>query len=142
MQTSTAQNPHVPFVVNLEGGLTQKKTFIIKGFIPQAASRFEIKFSEGTTGNIALHISAHIKQGFVVRNTLKDGTWGIEERDISFNPFREGQNFDVTIYVRSDRFQMNVGSKHVFDYSYRLLDLAMVNILEITGDVKLSFVQV
>ncbi|XP_055991660.1 galectin-4-like [Sorex fumeus] len=132
----------VPYVVSLQGGLTPNRTIVIRGFVSQSASRFDINFNVGSTGDVALHISARISEDAVVRNSLQKGEWGPEERSISYNPFRPGLFFDLSITASIHGFQVFASGQHIFDYRYRMLSFTLVNVLQITGDVSLSYVQV
>ncbi|XP_049643437.1 galectin-4-like [Suncus etruscus] len=139
---SPVYNPPVPFVVNLQGGLTPNRTFVIKGFITLSADRFAINFRLGATGDIALHISPHIQEGVVVRNSFLNGKWGAEEKDTSFNPFGPGKSFDLYIRTSSTGYQVFGNGQYMFDFQHRISSLNTINLLEITGDVLLSYVQV
>lgn len=57
---------------------------------------FIINFKVGSSGDIALHINPRMGEG-VVRNSFMNGSWGSEERKISYNPFGPGQFFDVSL---------------------------------------------
>lgn len=60
--------------------------------------RFWINFVCGASRDIAFHLSPRIREGLVVRNCQLGGCWGEEELDLNFNPFLEGQYFEVSIY--------------------------------------------
>ncbi|XP_055002143.1 galectin-4 isoform X2 [Sorex araneus] len=141
MEAPPVFNPPVPFTGRLQGGLMTRRTIIIKGFIPPSAQRFAINFKVGLTGEVALHINPRLDERSVVRNSLQNGDWGSEERDISYNPFAPGQFFDLSIRAGTDRFKVFANGRHMFDFSHRLSAYHTVDILEITGDVTLSYVQ-
>ncbi|XP_055992819.1 galectin-4-like [Sorex fumeus] len=134
-------NPPVPFLQKLQGGMVTHRTIIIRGFIPLSAKRFHINFNVGTTGQIALHINPRMDEKAVVRNSFQNGVWGSEERSISYNPFGPGKYFDLSIRASTYHFKVFANGQHVFDYKHRVL-ATMVDILEIGGDVTLSYVQV
>lgn len=48
------------------------------------------------TEDIAFHINPRIRDEVLVRNSKIDGDWGHEEREVPFNPFMEGQYFEVS----------------------------------------------
>ncbi|XP_004601117.2 galectin-4 [Sorex araneus] len=141
MEAPPVFNPPVPYMRRLQGGLMTRRTIIIRGFIPCPAYSFEINFCVGTTGDIALHIKSRMKECVVVRNTFQRGCWGPEESCIPFNPFVPGQYFDLSIRASTYKFKVFANGQHIFDYSHRML-ATMVDILEICGDVVLSYVQV
>ncbi|XP_006871513.1 PREDICTED: galectin-4 [Chrysochloris asiatica] len=135
-------NPPVPFVGRLQGGLTARKTVIIRGSVPFSAKSFAINFKVGFSGDVALHINPRLNQGVVVRNSQLNGSWGSEERTLSSNPFGPGQFFDLSIRCGMDRFKIYANGQHLFDYSHRFKAFQKVDMLEITGDVTLSYVQI
>ena len=55
---------------------------------------FNLKVSRSK--DIALHINPRVKDRIVVRNSMLGGSWGKEERELSLNPFMDGQYFDVS----------------------------------------------
>ncbi|XP_004441552.1 PREDICTED: galectin-4 [Ceratotherium simum simum] len=142
MEGPPAFNPPVPFMRRLQGGLTPRRTIIIKGFVPPTSRRFVINFKAGSSGDVALHINPRVAEGVVVRNSFLNGSWGSEERKISHNPFGAGQFFDLSIRCGTDRFKVYVNGQHLFDFSHRFPDFQRVDVLEIQGDVTLSYVQV
>lgn len=48
------------------------------------------------TRDIAFHLNPRVQEGIIVRNSKLGGDWGAEERELSYNPFREGEFFDVS----------------------------------------------
>ncbi|EGV93024.1 Galectin-4 [Cricetulus griseus] len=133
--------PPVPYVGALYGGLTARRTIIIKGYILPTARRFTINFKVGSSGDVALHINPRIGEG-VVRNSFLNGSWGSEERKITYNPFGPGQFFDLSIRCGTDRFKVFANGQHFFDYSHRFQAFHKIDMLEIEGDVNLSYVQI
>lgn len=135
-------NPPVPFTGRLQGGLTARKTIIVKGYVPPTGKSFAINFKVGSSGDLALHINPRLMEDIVVRNSYLNGSWGSEERKISYNPFVPGQFFDLSIRCGIDRFKVYGNGQHLFDYSHRLTAFQRVDIVEIEGDVTLSYVQI
>uniref|UniRef100_A0A8C8VIP2 Galectin n=1 Tax=Pelusios castaneus TaxID=367368 RepID=A0A8C8VIP2_9SAUR len=136
--------PHgtqVPYVGNLPGGLTSKKTVVVKGFVPQNAKSFCINFKTGHSQDIALHINPRLNEQKVVRNSFLKGQWGSEERELSFNPFQPGQYFDLSIRCGNQRFKVFANGQPLFNYSHRFHSFQQIDTLEIKGDVVLSYVQ-
>lgn len=103
----------------------------------------------------------------VVRNSYMNGSWGSEERKIPYNPFGAGQFFDVSLGVLfsvptnpslagphlsfplqlsircgTDRFKVFANGQHLFDFSHRFQAFQRVDMLEIKGDITLSYVQI
>uniref|UniRef100_A0A7N4Q0Q4 Galectin n=1 Tax=Sarcophilus harrisii TaxID=9305 RepID=A0A7N4Q0Q4_SARHA len=164
-------NPPVPFWGRIQNGLTARKTIVIKGLVNQRGSSIIINFKEADSENVALHINPRLSDGVVVRNTFMDGKWGKEEKTITFNPFTWGQYFDVSLgawgpdpaspsyqpflltlpfslplqlSVRCghDRFKVFANGQHLFDYAHRFSNFHKVNMVEIKGDLSLSYVQI
>ncbi|KAF6288346.1 galectin 4 [Rhinolophus ferrumequinum] len=135
-------NPPVPFVGRLQGGLTARKTVIIKGYVPPTGKSFDINFKVGSTGDLALHINPRMNENAVVRNSYLNGSWGSEERKLSYNPFGCGLFFELSIRCGMDRFKVYANGQHLFDFSHRLSAFQRVDMLEIQGDVTLSYVQI
>ena len=135
-------NPPVPFIRRLAGGLTARRTIIVKGYVPPTSQSFAINFKAESSGDLALHINPRMNEGAVVRNSYLNGSWGSEERSVSHNPFGPGQFFDLSIRCGNDRFKVYANGQHLFDYSHRLSAFTRVDVLEIQGDVILSYVQI
>uniref|UniRef100_A0A672MF89 Galectin n=1 Tax=Sinocyclocheilus grahami TaxID=75366 RepID=A0A672MF89_SINGR len=116
----------VPYKSIIHGGLQLGKVIIIQGFInPQANSLcFKIVF------NINL----------VLCNTYGDGKWGEEEQS-EVMPFKKGQPLQVTIFCSRHQYQVFVNGEQTHTYSHRHTKLEEIDVLEVSGDVQLSFVQ-
>eukprot|EP00069_Balaena_mysticetus_P003036 bmy_16324T0 len=108
----------------------------------QVTSLFVINFKVGSSGDLALHINPRLNEGTVVRNSFLNGLWGAEERKVSNNPFGPGQFFDLSIRCGMDRFKVYANGQHLFDFSHRLSAFQRVDMVEIQGDVTLSYVQI
>uniref|UniRef100_A0A8D2Q5Q8 Galectin n=1 Tax=Varanus komodoensis TaxID=61221 RepID=A0A8D2Q5Q8_VARKO len=132
--------PQVPYRGNLAGGLGSKSTVVLKGFVPPNGKRFHINFKAGPQ-DIALHINPRMDERVVVRNSLLNGNWGPEERELSFNPFQPGQYFDLSIRCGNHRFKVFANGQHLFDFNHRFHNFQQINMLEIDGDVNLSYIQ-
>lgn len=132
--------------------------------------RMSINFLVSRSHDIAFHLSHRVREGIVVRNSMIGGRWGKEEIAMCVNPFIEGQYFDVSITVHDrdvvhimfcldftcvilyfhasqmsircahHKFKVFVNGQHVFDYSHRFRSFREIDMLEIEGDVQLSYV--
>ncbi|XP_066064897.1 LOW QUALITY PROTEIN: galectin-4-like [Chamaea fasciata] len=142
MQQPPTFHPPVPFVTTIPGGLFPKKTIVIKGFIPHEAGRFHINLRAGPGGDVVLHLNPRMDEGgAVVRNSFLGGSWGPEERDLSCcNPFSAGRYFDLSIRCGNHRFKVFAEGQPLFDFHHRVPAGPHVDVLEIEGDVVLSFV--
>ncbi|XP_037986450.1 galectin-4 [Motacilla alba alba] len=135
-------HPPVPFIATIPGGLVPKKTVVIKGFVPHHANRFHINLRAGPGGDVVLHLNPRMDEGdAVVRNSLLGGSWGHEERDISCcSPFQRGRYFDLSIRCGNHRFKVFAEGQPLFDFHHRVPAGPHVDVLEIEGDVVLSYV--
>lgn len=118
---------------------------------------------------MALHINSRLTEDTVVRNSYLNGSWGSEEKKISHNPFGPGKFFDVSrgslsppslqslcpgpslkpalslqlsLRCGIDRFKVYANGQHLFDYSHRFSAFQNVDVLEIQGDINLSYIQI
>ncbi|KAG2458845.1 LEG6 protein, partial [Polypterus senegalus] len=101
--------------------------------------RFHINLK--SSSGIAMHLNPRLNESCVVRNSFLNGSWGSEERDLSWMPFKPGQNFTITIVCESHCLKVMVDGAHTFNYNHRVSQPHQIDCLEIDGDVNLSFVQ-
>lgn len=139
-------NPAVPLVMPIPGGLYPGRMVAISGIPHQHCSRFSVNLQAGTFdgSDIALHLDVRLNYGdshhVVVRNHYKAGTWGREERGVSYFPFRPNQNFDILILVDPASFKVAVNNQHFVEFNHRL-PIQSANTLSVTGDVRLTQVR-
>ncbi|XP_036393396.1 galectin-4-like [Megalops cyprinoides] len=133
-------NPCVPYSNMIPGGMMLKRTIIIRGMVPYGANRFAINFMASGSRDIAFHFNPRIMEGLVVRNCYMGGSWGEEDRELNFNPFQEGQYFDISVRCGSERFKVFVNGQHVCDFYHRFQPFTQIDMLEIEGDVQLSYI--
>ncbi|CAL8352103.1 unnamed protein product [Lota lota] len=133
-------NPTVPFNTMIPGGMSPKRTIIIRGMVPYGGERMCINLKASRSRDIAFHMNPRVREGIVVRNSMMEGNWGQEERGMSVNPFVEGQYFDMSIRCGNQRFKVFVNGQHLFDFAHRLQPFTQVDILEIEGDVQISYI--
>lgn len=71
--------------------------------------RFDINFQtrETTydTDDIAFHISVRLLQGYIARNSFRDGDWE-EEEDYGDLPIMPGQHFEILILCEPTQFKV------------------------------------
>ncbi|XP_028662934.1 galectin-9-like [Erpetoichthys calabaricus] len=136
---SAQPNYVVPYKAAIYGGMFPSKSIVIQGSIPHSAKRFHINLR--SSSGIAMHLNPRLNESCVVRNSFLNGSWGSEERDLSWMPFKPGQNFTITIVSESHCLKVMVDGAHTFNYNHRVSQLHQIDCLEIDGDVNLSFVQ-
>nr|AFE55710.1 tandem-repeat galectin-9 [Rhodeus uyekii] len=128
----------IPYKTVINGGLHPGKNIVIHGVINPNASRitFNLRYRSG----IALHYNPRFDEKVVVRNTNQMESWGSEER-FGGMPFQRGQPFQVTISCNPNHYNVFVNGKQAHTYKHRYANLRDIDILEITGDLKLTLVQ-
>ncbi|TMS07455.1 Galectin-4 [Larimichthys crocea] len=90
--------------------------------------------------DIAFHLNPRVREGVVVRNSMIGGDWGQEEREAGMNPFMEGQYFDMSIRCGNQRFKVFVNGQHLFDFFHRVHSFNEIDMLEIEGDIQISYI--
>ncbi|XP_041090539.1 galectin-4-like isoform X1 [Polyodon spathula] len=134
-------SPVVPYSSMIPGGLTSKRTIIIRGMVLPGGSRFNINFMVGSSRDIVFHLNPRISENIVVRNSFIGGSWGQEERELEFNPFQAGQYFDMSVRSGNQRFKVFVNGQHLCNFNHRFMQFQQVDTMEVQGDVQLSYVQ-
>ncbi|KAF4091857.1 hypothetical protein AMELA_G00041290 [Ameiurus melas] len=133
-------NPGVPYSNMIPGGMVSRRTIIIRGMVPYGADRFCINFLVGASRDIAFHFNPRIREGVVVRNSLIGGCWGEQEIDVNFNPFLEGQYFELSIRCGEEKFKVYVNGQHMCNFYHRFQNYNQIDMLELEGDVQLSYI--
>ncbi|KAI7802772.1 putative galectin-4, partial [Triplophysa rosa] len=133
-------NPTVPYSNMIPGGMSGKRTIVVRGMVPYGAQRFAVNFVVGFSRDIAFHLNPRIREGLVIRNSRIGGLWGQEEIEIGINPFMEGQYFDLSIRCGHRRFKIFVNGQHLCDFFHRFEAFTQVDMLEIEGDVQISYI--
>lgn len=130
--------PTVPFRANINGGMIPKRSVVLKG-IPTGKSFF-VNLKSGMTNDIAFHFNPRLNKGTLVRNSFLNGTWGQEDTNVTKNPVKQGDYFELSIRSGQKAFKIFMNGSHLFDFDYRMYNLAQVDTLEVEGDVKLYYV--
>ena len=64
-------------------------------------------------GDVAMHFDIRFQYGdsvnTVVRNHCQGGSWGQEERGVSYFPFMPSANFDIIILCEAQAFKVGAG---------------------------------
>jgi len=135
-------NPPIPYTGNIPNGMKKGTLLTMYGSVPPNCDRFNINLQLGAStqprSDVAFHISARVKQGAIVRNTLQNQKWQNEEREIPFQPFQPGENFEIMILAEKEQFKVAVNGKHFIEYKHRMRPLKNINTLNVTGDVKIQ----
>ncbi|KAM4697097.1 galectin-4-like [Rhinophrynus dorsalis] len=133
-------NPTVPFSTMIPGGMIPKRTVVVKGLLNSNAKTCLINFKVGFSGDVAMHINPRLNKHTVIRNSFVNGAWGEEETELTKNPFKQGEYFDLSVRSGERRFKVYVNGVHCFNYEHRLHNLQQVDTLVVEGDLKLCFV--
>ncbi|XP_026137648.1 galectin-9-like [Carassius auratus] len=133
-----APNYTIPYKTVINGGLHHGKNIVIHGVINPNANR--IIFNLRHRSGIALHYNPRFDESVVVRNSNQMEQWGAEER-FGDLPFQKGQPFQVTISCEPHHYNVFVNGKQAHTYKHRYTNLTDIDILEICGDLQLTFVQ-
>ncbi|XP_063287758.1 galectin-4-like isoform X1 [Pelobates fuscus] len=136
----TIHNPMMPFQSALQGTFLQNRNIVLAGIVSYGADKFAVNLLNSRTRNIYLHINPRFREGALVRNTQDRGTWGPEERHVSYMPFSPGQNFQMEIRNEGACFGVYVNGTKVFTYVHRL-PVTQIDMMEVSGDVTLSYAQ-
>ncbi|KAG0440385.1 hypothetical protein HPB47_016307 [Ixodes persulcatus] len=86
----------------------------------------------GKDDDVALHVNPRFAESAIVRNSLKGGSWGEEERDGEM-PLAIGQPFRLSVAVLEDCFRLTINDAHFADYAHRL-SVGSVRNLVVEGD--------
>ncbi|XP_073707059.1 uncharacterized protein lgals4 [Garra rufa] len=128
------QNPNLPYVGQISGGLKEGMALYLQGVIPSNADQFQLNFKTGQSNNddIAFHFKPRMDQK-IVMNSFRNGGWEAEE-SVLHNPFKKGEAFDMFTLIRSEGYQVYVNGKELYTFKHRI-PLEKVSALNISGDV-------
>ncbi|KAM9324007.1 galectin-9-like [Gastrophryne carolinensis] len=134
------QNPVMPFQAALPKNFTANRKIIIAGNVHYGAERFHVNLINSRTRNILLHLNPRFNEGTIVRNTQDRGSWGPEERQVSYMPFYPGQNFQLEIRNEGSVFGVYSNGTKLFNYVHRL-PANQIDMMEVAGNISLNYVQ-
>ncbi|KAI5625702.1 galactoside-binding soluble lectin 9, partial [Silurus asotus] len=133
-------NPNIPFTGSIQGGLKDGKSITVSGRVSPSANRFHVNLQCGSRpdANIALHFNPRYDsfQGYIVTNTKKNNSWGLEER-IHKALLPQGNNFTLLIIVTSQSYKISVNGIHIIDYKHRV-PFNMVDTIVVDGMVEVN----
>lgn len=82
-------------------------------------------------------------QSSVIRNSLQNGQWGTEERQLQVPfPFQLNLQFDLLIKVLPDRYDVSVNGKQLATFAHRIFPISQVTNMAIKGDVAITSIYV
>uniref|UniRef100_A0A8C2Q518 Galectin n=1 Tax=Cyprinus carpio TaxID=7962 RepID=A0A8C2Q518_CYPCA len=120
------QNPNLPYVAPISGGLREGMALYLKGVIPTNAERFEINFKTGQSDSddTAFHFNPRLHQK-VVMNSFRNRKWEAKERACPHT------GCVALVY------QVYVNGKELYTFKHRI-PLEKVSTLNISGHVVVS----
>ncbi|XP_056334915.1 uncharacterized protein lgals4 isoform X2 [Danio aesculapii] len=135
--SNPVQNPKLPYVGPISGGLREGMALYVKGVVPKNADRFALNFKTGTSDNddVAFQFNPRMEQN-VTMNSFQNGAWGTEE-SVSDNPFTKGQDFEMLTAITSAGYQVYVNGKELYTFKHHI-PLERVTVLNVGGDVALN----
>lgn len=110
-------------------------------------SRFTINLQCGPfeSDDVALHFDSRFNYGSdrnqVIRTHKAHGSYGSEEKQISYFPFYPNANFEIMILTEPNCFKIAVNNQHFTEFYFRIQPIQRVTHLGITGDVNLTQVR-
>ncbi|XP_012581555.1 PREDICTED: galectin-9 [Condylura cristata] len=134
-------SPVVPFRGTIQGGLQEGLKITINGMVTHSnENRFAVNFQNGHSDKeIAFHFNPRFQDGgYVVCNTMQNGSWGPEERKMQM-PFQRGVAFELCFLVQNSDFQVTVNGSFFLQYSHRV-PFHCADILSVHGCVQLSYI--
>ncbi|KAK9732426.1 Galactoside-binding lectin [Popillia japonica] len=116
-------NPPTPFVCPFPTPFFPGQMVRVRGVAAPNGDRFDINFQTRDTtydtDDIAFHISVRLLQGYIARNSFRDGDWE-EEEDYGDLPILPGQHFEALILCEPTQFKVAINGRHYCDFKHRL----------------------
>jgi hypothetical protein len=113
-----------PFVDRLPGPLELGSWITVIGTPKKHCESFAINLQCGDgldyDGDVAFHFNPRFQVEDTVRNTLQEGSWGVEEREEPCFPFHPEDRFEVHIVRLAHAFRVFVNQKSYIDYAHRI----------------------
>ncbi|XP_061110321.1 beta-galactoside-binding lectin-like [Conger conger] len=94
--------------------------------------------------NIALHVNPRFQgsgPGVIVLNAMKDGFWCAQVTDERNFPFRQGEEFEVSITFANDKFYISLHDGHMLEFPNRL-EQPQYSKIWFTADVRITSIYV
>lgn len=134
------QNPYVGTLRVFPGTLVR-----VAGRPRPNATRFAINFQTGPSlnprDNLALHLSPCFTPPRVIRNSLQNGVWGLEEAWGNGSIVSPHQPFEIIILAEPDQFKIAINGAHYCEFRHRI-PYQQITHLTIDGDVDIERISV
>ncbi|RWS03657.1 galectin-8-like protein [Dinothrombium tinctorium] len=130
-------NPELPFYHLIAEKIVPGFMIYINGAPIDDPCRITFNFKKMATedSDIPFHFDIRFDEGSVVRNTLENYEWGVEERAIPSFPFSSAANFDLIFLVQNKKFMVVVDGKPYIEYTHRIA-LTDIAFFHIEGDLN------
>uniref|UniRef100_A0A667Y658 Galectin n=1 Tax=Myripristis murdjan TaxID=586833 RepID=A0A667Y658_9TELE len=136
--TAGAHLPPVPYSSMIPGGVSPKRTIIIRGMVPYGADRLSVNFLVSRSRDIAFHLNPRLGEGVVVRNSMTGGRW---VAPITMHPCTMIVFVSqMSIRCGNQKFKVFVNGQHLLNFFHRHQPFTEVDMLEIEGDVQISYI--
>lgn len=136
-------NPRNPYVGTLRifpGTLVK-----VAGRATPNATRFAINFQTGPSINprddLALHLSPCFTPPRIIRNSLINGSWGVEEAWSSGAILSPHAPFEIMILAEQDQFKIAVNGAHYCEFRHRI-PYQQITHLSVDGDVDIERISI
>ncbi|XP_052767586.1 galectin-4-like isoform X4 [Mya arenaria] len=120
---NVVRNPATPYVAPIPGGVHDGTVIHVKGIAERHHNGFLIALqcscSIDPRSESPFVFNPRFTDNQVIRNSLRGGSWGAEERHGGF-PFNQGSSFDVAIHIKQQHYSVHVDGRHFCDYSHRM----------------------
>lgn len=143
MEQQPIINPSNPYVGTLRifpGTLVK-----VAGRARPNATRFAINFQTGPSMNprddLALHLSPCFTPPKVIRNSLMQGAWGIEESWGNGSIVSPHAPFEIMIMADQEQFKIAINGAHYCEFRHRI-PYQQITHLTIDGDVDIDRINV
>lgn len=137
---SNPPNPYVGPLRVFPGTLVK-----INGRARPNATRFAINLQTGPSLNprddLALHLSPCFTPPRIVRNSLRQGAWGLEEAWGNGTVLNPHQPFEIMILTTPDQFNIAINGAHYCEFKHRM-PYPEISHLTIDGDVDIDYITV
>ncbi|KAL1513137.1 hypothetical protein ABEB36_002594 [Hypothenemus hampei] len=135
-------NPELPFVDEIPSGLQPGKMIRFQGVTHPNSDRFNINFATGPNSkprdDTALHISVRLNQGYIARNSYRNGAWQ-DEQGSGKLPIGKAQSFEIIVLVDPNHYKVAVNGQHFCEFPHRIPYDEVTHLL-LDGDVALTLI--
>ena len=130
----------MPYVGEVEDGVTPGKMVKIQGKVPDDSTRFAVNYQLGPNLNprddIALHICPRFAERVISRTHIQSMQWGPFENEGPM-VIQQGSPFEIIILCEYHCFKIAINGRHYADFKHRL-PYNQITHLVIDGEVEIN----